>query len=56
MNKRWFQSKAVWTGISGVVTAVGGFVTGVLGPAEALQLGFTSVMGIFIRTGIEAAR
>ena len=46
------KSRTFWTGVIGVVTAVGGFLTGELQLAPALQLGFTSLIGIFLRMSI----
>lgn len=56
MGKRWFQSKTVWTGIAGLVTAVGSYFTGTMDMANAIQTGLISLIGIFTRTGIESAR
>lgn len=51
-KKKWYQSKTVWTGVSGVVVAIGGAVTGDMTIAEAVQTGVTSLIGIFLRTGM----
>jgi len=44
--------KTTWAGIIAAITAVGGYLTGELGLAAALQLFFTAVIGIFLRQGI----
>jgi hypothetical protein len=49
------KSKTVWTGIAGIVTAAGGYYTGALAPAEAMQLGFVSLQTIFLRAGVAKA-
>ena len=46
------KQKTTWTGIAAVVSAVGGFLTGTLPIAVALQLAFTGLLGIFLRQGI----
>ena len=55
-TKPWFRQKTTWTGIAGVVTAVGGFLTGAISAAEALQLGFMSLIGVFLRQGVESTK
>jgi len=47
------KSKTVWTGISGLVVAAGGFFTGSLEAGMAIQTAITSLLGIFLRAGIE---
>lgn len=37
-----------------VLTAVAGYLTGETSLTDALQLGFTAIMGAFIRSGIKA--
>ena len=51
MNKV-FKQKTTWTGIAAVVAAAGGFLTGTMPIATALQLAFTGLLGIFLRQGI----
>ncbi|WP_419657708.1 hypothetical protein [Desulfosarcina variabilis] len=51
-SKNWYQSKTVWTGIAGCVAAAGAFFTGDMSSAEAIQTGITSLIGIFLRTGM----
>ena len=51
-EKKWYQSKTIWTGIIGVVTAAGAGMTGTMSPAEAIQTGLGSLAAIFIRQGM----
>lgn len=44
--------KTYITGIVGIVTAVGGYLSGAMLLPEAVQLGITSVLGMTIRNGI----
>ena len=44
-KKKWYQSKTVWTGILGALTAAGGAATGELPMANAIQIGLTSLAG-----------
>ncbi len=53
--KRWYQSKAIWTGVAGLVAAAGGYLTGEMSQPDALKLGFDALMGIFIRLGVMGA-
>ncbi len=46
------KSKTFWTGLVGVVGAAGGALTGEMELQPAIQLGITSLLGIFIRHGI----
>ena len=52
MKDKWYQSKTVWTGVTGVVTAVAAYCTGQLALGDALQVGMISLVGIFLRTGM----
>lgn len=51
-GKKWWQSKAVWTGITAIVTTLGGYAAGEISLVAAVQSGFVALMGIFIRTGV----
>lgn len=53
--KSLLKSKTVWTGIAGVVTAAGGYFTGSMDANTAIQLAVTSILAIFIRSGINEA-
>lgn len=46
------KSKTVWTGVSALVAAVGGYLTGALDLGMAIQTGFTGLTGIFLRNAI----
>lgn len=50
--KKWHRSKTVWTGIAGIVAAVGAYFTGDMTSADAIQTGVTALIGIFLRTGM----
>ena len=50
--KRWWQSKTVWTGVAGVVTAVSGYATGEMTLGTAVQTALTGLAAIFLRTGV----
>ena len=52
MEKKWYKSKTVWTGIAGLVAAVGGYVTGEVVASDALQMAFVAFTGMFLRAGI----
>jgi hypothetical protein len=51
-NKKWWQTKTTWTGIAGLVAAVGGACTGQLPAPDAIQLGIISLLGIFGRQAL----
>lgn len=38
--------------LGGVLTAVGGFLTGTIDAASAIQLAFTSIIGATVRHGV----
>jgi hypothetical protein len=46
------KSKTVWTGIAGLVAAIGGYFTGELDIGVAIQTGIACLLGIFLRAGI----
>ena len=46
------KSKTFWAGVAAVITAVGGYSTGDLTPAAAIQVGLTGIVGIFLRDAI----
>jgi Flp pilus assembly protein protease CpaA len=52
MDKKWWQSKTIWTGAAGLLTTVGAFAVGEMGSADALQTGLISLIGIFTRMGM----
>ncbi|BBO80184.1 hypothetical protein DSCO28_50560 [Desulfosarcina ovata subsp. sediminis] len=51
-SKKWYQSKTVWTGAAGLLTAAGTYVAGEMTSAEAIQTGLTALTAIFLRTGM----
>ena len=46
------RSKTFWTGLAGAVTALGSFATGQADAVQALQMGLTSLLAIFLRAGL----
>jgi uncharacterized membrane protein HdeD (DUF308 family) len=53
MKKKWYKQKTTWTGISGIIGSVAGVVTGVVTLPVALPTIITSLVGIFLRQGVE---
>lgn len=51
-NKQMVHSKTFWTGLAGVVSAVGGYMTGTMDPGTAIQTAIGSLTAIFLRSGI----
>lgn len=54
--KKWYQQKTTWAGIAGAMTAIGGYMTGEMEMAAAIQLLVLSVMGVFLRQGVEKVK
>lgn len=52
MLKRLLKTKTFWTGMAGLLTAGGGYATGEMLGAQAIQLALGSIMAIFIRDGV----
>jgi hypothetical protein len=52
MSKPLYKTKTFWTGITALIGAVGGVVTGALPLVAGIQLGVTALLGIFLRDGI----
>lgn len=46
------KSKTFWTGLSAIVAAGTTYATGDTSAAEAMQLGVTGALGIFLRMAI----
>jgi hypothetical protein len=46
------KSKTFWTGVAAVATAGGGYATGEMNAPDALQIGFTGALGVFLRMAI----
>jgi hypothetical protein len=51
-TKPMYQSKTFWACIAGVLSAAGGFFTGEMDLAQTLQLGLTSLIGLFLRDAV----
>ena len=47
------KSKTVWTGLVGILTAIGGYFTGELELGAMMQLILTSGLAIFLRAGVQ---
>lgn len=52
MNKELFRSKTFWAGLSAVVGAVAGYLTGEMDLNAALAIAVPAVVGIFLRDGM----
>ena len=52
MQKNWYQTKTVWVGIIGVISAAAAFATNEASLADSIQLAVTSLIGIFLRTAV----
>jgi hypothetical protein len=50
--KEILKQKTTWTGIVAIVTAIGGYYTGGLASADAIEIMITGLIGIFLRQGI----
>lgn len=46
------KTKTFWTGLAGVLTAIGGFYAGEATLWEAAQTGLTGLVAIFLRHGL----
>lgn len=42
-------SKTVWTGVFGIVAAIGGYFTGEISSSAAFQTAMTCLIGIFLK-------
>jgi hypothetical protein len=52
MDKKLIKSKTVWAGVSAVIAAVGGYYTGQMDMAAAVQTGIGGLIAIFLRDGM----
>lgn len=52
-TKKFWQTKTFWAGIAGLITAAAGYSTGGIALAPAIQVVVTSLIGIFLRQGVE---
>jgi len=48
----WWKSKTIWAGTGAVLTAIGAYLSGEMAAAQAIQTGFTGLIGIFLRLGL----
>lgn len=49
---RLFKSKTFWTGVGAVASAGVSYATGDATGMQALQLGFTGALGVFLRMAV----
>lgn len=49
---RLLKSKTFWTGVSAIATAGGAYAVGEATAVQALQLGFTGALGVFLRMAV----
>lgn len=49
MHKELLKSKTAWTGLAAIVSAAGGFFTGTIDAATAMQTAITGLVAIFLR-------
>jgi hypothetical protein len=48
------KSKTFWAGVTGLVGAISGYLTGELELGAAINVGITSALAIFVRHGIRS--
>ncbi|MFH1035268.1 MAG: hypothetical protein V1806_12235 [Pseudomonadota bacterium] len=46
------RSKTFWTGAAGALTALGAYCSGQADAVQAIQMGLTSLLAIFLRAGM----
>ena len=46
------KSKTLWAGVTGLIGAISGYLTGELELGAALNVGITAVLAIFVRHGV----
>jgi hypothetical protein len=46
------KTKTFWTGLAGLMAGLGGYLSGEAGGMEALQVGLTGLVAIFLRHGL----
>lgn len=56
MRKELLKSKTFWTGISAIIAAIGGYLTGQMGLETAIQTGIGGMAAITLRDSIEKIR
>lgn len=47
-----FRTKTFWAGVTGVLAAAGGYITGEMELGAAINTALTGLIGIFLRSGI----
>ena len=52
MFRRLWKSKTFWTGIAGIITAVGAYMAGEISLGVLLTTSLTALLAIFVRDGI----
>jgi len=50
---KWYKQKTTWTAIGGIITAVGGYLTGEISIVACIGAVFAGLAVIFGRQGIE---
>ena len=46
------KSKTFWAGVTGLIGAISGYLTGDLEVGAAMNVGITSILSIFVRHGV----
>tara|TARA_Y100001973_G_C5197852_1_gene335535 strand:+ start:1710 stop:1910 length:201 start_codon:yes stop_codon:yes gene_type:complete len=46
------KSKTFWAGVTGLIGAISGYLTGELEIGAAMNVGITSILAIFVRHGV----
>lgn len=46
------KSKTFWAGVTGLIGAISGYLTGELEVGAAMNVGITSILAIFVRHGV----
>jgi hypothetical protein len=50
------KQKTTWTGITAIITALGGYFTQTMDASTAIQLGLGGLTAIFLRQGISKGK
>lgn len=50
--KDLLKTKTFWAGVTGLIAACGGYMTGDITGGAAIQTALTAIMGIFIRDAL----
>ena len=51
-TKKWYQSKAVWSGVAGAIAAAGAALAGEVSWGQAIPNAFAALSVVFVRTGM----